>query len=537
MRHRPSAILTITVVAGLTAIAQPAVASDAGGGSAKSTQSARARTASPAVERKMAAQQLLVAAAVRLHNVITARHYAGFTSISLSPNAVELRWKGAVPAPVRASVAAEKTVRVRVIPARYSRQQLKTAERQVFADIKTSAGPVFGVRVPADGNGLVALSTRAQAKANLRGLRARTLRGSSVGLRVEVAPAPELSASRIDDTAPFYGGAQLSNPGGGTCSAGLGVARGTQRFLLTAGHCGWAGGTFKNGNGGLTVGVASQEHAFHDLLLIPTSAGGRVYDGGGLKYGETRTQFTKAVSGWAPTFPGEWLCQSGAKSGTVCKIQKSGNLSYSYCDRRTGECYGDLVAADKRDGVAVRGGDSGGPVFTLDGLKVTAKGTVSGQGRYPFRLSYNGKCLDADARHLGVNGTRLQLWTCNGTPQQRFAVRWDGSIVSETSDGKFCVDADLNTIANNGTVLQLWTCNGSAQQRWLYNGEGSGDIRSAVNGRCIDADLNTIARDGTRMQLWDCNGQNQQRWSVSSNVLYQDFATASQDFGITPITG
>lgn len=29
-----------------------------------------------------------------------------------------------------------------------------------------------------------------------------------------------------------------------------------------------------------------------------------------------------------------------------------------------------------------------------------------------------------------------------------------------------CLDADLNTIANNGAKVQLWDCNGLPQQQW-----------------------------------------------------------------------
>ena len=486
------------------------------------------------VKAKMAAQRPLVAAAVRLQQVIDKSQSSGFTAISLGTDRVDLYWKGAIPRSVRTAVTKEQSVHVAFRPARYSRVELKAAEKKFMAYVVKNKGPVFGVRVPADGSGLVAQSRVAQSKTAVAGLRKAALPDSGVAIRSERAVAP-VTTARNNDTSPFYGGGVIGNPGGGRCSTGFAVSNGSQQFILTAGHCGYPGGTFTNGDGSRVLGQGAAENVGHDILLIRTAAAGRIFDGGGLKAFETRAQFTKAVSGWAPTFPNEWICQSGMMSGAVCNIQNTSNFSYSYANGS--EVYSDLVLAGSATGIAVRGGDSGGPVFTLDGSRVTAKGTVSGQIYYPLQLVYNGKCLDADANHLGVNGTRIQLWTCNGSTQQAFAFRGDGSIVSATSGGQFCLDADLNTIGTNGTKLQLWTCNSQAQQRWNYGGQGTGDIRSAYNGgKCIDADLNTIGANGTKMQLWDCNGQRQQLWNVSSRVMYQDFVTANRDFGVTALT-
>jgi hypothetical protein len=537
MRRQPSAILAITVAAGLTAATQPALASPAGRPAAKADKDTAAPAPAGAVDPKMRAQQPLVEAAIRLRRFITTQRNPGFTSISLGDRSVDLRWKGVLPASVRTAIAAEKGVRVTVAPARHSLTDLKAAERQLLRHIKDSHGPVFGVRVPADGSGLVALTTKRQTETTVRGLRRAALATSTVPLRAEVAPWPQVTG-RVDDIGPFWGGADLiDRQTGGRCSTGFGVSRGTLRWILTAGHCGAVGHQFANGTGTWGLGMGNWAHDSHDLLLVTAAGGDRIFLGGGLKWWETRPQYNRRVGGWAPTFPGEWVCQSGAQSGEVCNIRNSANVSASWC--AGGICRTDLVWAEKLDGIAVRRGDSGGPVFTStstpSGLRAIAKGIVSGQNGYPFKIMINGKCLDADSNTIGKNGTRVQLWTCNNSPQQMFVMRADG-IINSVANGSFCLDADLNTIANNGTFVQLWTCNGSTQQRWIYGGEGAGSIRSAYSGRCIDADLNTLNQEGTRLQLWDCNGQGQQMWTVpSSAVMYQDFATANQDFGIAPV--
>jgi hypothetical protein len=127
----------------------------------------------------------------------------------------------------------------------------------------------------------------------------------------------------------------------------------------------------------------------------------------------------------------------------------------------------------------------------------------------------SGRCLDADLNTIGGNGTKVQLWDCNGQLQQRWTYYVDDTIRSSKS--RKCLDADLNAIGSNGAKVQLWACNGSRQQKWTFiSGSVNGSLRaiSQYNGRCLDADLNTIRRNGTKMQLWDCNAQPQQDWRV-----------------------
>ncbi|WP_285598009.1 ricin-type beta-trefoil lectin domain protein [Kineosporia sp. NBRC 101731] len=485
----------------------------------------------PAAQKSRMQQQApLVAAAQRLRDRIESGPHAGYTGISLTSKGVSVYWKGTAPAGIQALVRGEKTASLH--PARYSRTELRKAEKQAMVYITATDGPVYGVRVPADGSGLVAQTSSPISTATVNRFRTRALDSSSVKIRMEVAPAPKPSW-RQDDYAPYYGGGRITTPGGGWCSSGFAVRQGSTQYLLTAGHCGWTGGVFKNGDATRTVGAGERKNLAHDIMLITAGASGRIWDGGGTKRYEDRAQFTKAVSGWGDTFPNEWICQSGMTSGAQCNIQNSLNFSYSYSFG--GETYTDLVLAYSVGGIASRPGDSGGPVFTLNGDKVTAKGTISGSGSsYPIKVSYNGKCLDADANNLNRNGTRIQLWDCNNSMQQNFVFNNDGSIRSATNQA-YCLDADLGTINGNGTIVQLWQCNGSAQQQWKFNGSVAGPIRSIYNNRCLDAHLGAINTNGAKVQLWDCNNTGQQGWGPQTRVLYQDFRTASSDFGITTI--
>ncbi|GAA4038909.1 phospholipase A2 [Nonomuraea soli] len=147
------------------------------------------------------------------------------------------------------------------------------------------------------------------------------------------------------------------------------------------------------------------------------------------------------------------------------------------------------------------------------------------KGRIPVAVvipsSRSGRCLDAP-RSSAANGTPVSLWDCNnqnrrnGVQTAAFRnIKGMGTLEFAVNGGRKCLDADLNTIGGNGTKVQLWDCNGQSQQFWIVTGKDHRgyEIR---NGRdvtkCLDADLNTIGGNGTRVQLWDCNGQSQQRW-------------------------
>jgi len=51
---------------------------------------------------------------------------------------------------------------------------------------------------------------------------------------------------------------------------------------------------------------------------------------------------------------------------------------------------------------------------------VTAYPAAAATGS-PVNVAYNGKCLDADLNTINANGTKVQLWDCNSTPQQTWS--------------------------------------------------------------------------------------------------------------------
>ncbi|NUP52282.1 MAG: hypothetical protein HOW97_33905 [Catenulispora sp.] len=134
----------------------------------------------------------------------------------------------------------------------------------------------------------------------------------------------------------------------------------------------------------------------------------------------------------------------------------------------------------------------------------TAGGT-SGIG--PITSGIAGKCADDSARGT-ANGTKIQLWDCNGTVAQQFTVKSDGSLGIM---GK-CMDV-TNSGTTNGTLVQLYDCNGTGAQKWQQQSNGS--LLNPQSGRCLD-DPNSSTTNGTQLQIYDCNGTNAQKWKLPS---------------------
>jgi len=72
-----------------------------------------------------------------------------------------------------------------------------------------------------------------------------------------------------------------------------------------------------------------------------------------------------------------------------------------------------------------------------------------------------GKCLDAPLN--AVAGDKVTLFDCNGGTNQQWQFNADGSIRGVASG--LCLDVTGDATAN-GTLVEVWTCHGAANQRW-----------------------------------------------------------------------
>ncbi|MFG3280414.1 arabinofuranosidase catalytic domain-containing protein [Streptomyces sp. NPDC048111] len=118
-----------------------------------------------------------------------------------------------------------------------------------------------------------------------------------------------------------------------------------------------------------------------------------------------------------------------------------------------------------------------------------------------------GTCVDVAADDTGVNGAAVQLWGCQKYAEdQHWARLADGTL---RTLGR-CLDINGNGTAD-GTKVELWDCNGVGGQKWVAQPNGS--LLNPQSGRCLDSPSGATA-NGTRLQIWDCNGSPAQQFQL-----------------------
>jgi hypothetical protein len=115
-----------------------------------------------------------------------------------------------------------------------------------------------------------------------------------------------------------------------------------------------------------------------------------------------------------------------------------------------------------------------------------------------------GKCVDVSASAT-ADGTKIQLYTCNGTGAQS----WTVSGTTLRALGK-CMDVAGGANADN-TRVQLWTCNGTGAQNWTAQSDGT--LRNPQSGKCLTPTGGGTA-DGTQLVIMPCTTATNQKWTM-----------------------
>jgi hypothetical protein len=126
----------------------------------------------------------------------------------------------------------------------------------------------------------------------------------------------------------------------------------------------------------------------------------------------------------------------------------------------------------------------------------TTTAAAEASGARPFASIIAASCLDA------ADTGDVQIWGCNGTPNQQFDLTADGSVHVL---GR-CLQAQGDT---DGALLSAATCTGAPAQHFDYN--ASNDLVSLLSYKCVDVpDGNNT--NGARLQIWECTGADNQKW-------------------------
>jgi hypothetical protein len=109
-----------------------------------------------------------------------------------------------------------------------------------------------------------------------------------------------------------------------------------------------------------------------------------------------------------------------------------------------------------------------------------------------------------------AQGTLVQMYSSNGTPDQLWNIQPSGSGYSITSvESGLALDGGANAV---GTHPQVWPANGTADQQWNIQPSGSGySIVSVQSGLAVDAAGNT---QGTNPQMNSVGGSAAQQWKL-----------------------
>lgn len=120
-------------------------------------------------------------------------------------------------------------------------------------------------------------------------------------------------------------------------------------------------------------------------------------------------------------------------------------------------------------------------------------------------------CLD-DAGGKTTTGNKVQMWTCEGDPQEQWTLNSDGTV---RLDGKYCLDSAGGAGAN-GTAVVLDPCSGAASQVWTPEPTQNNALVQKSSGQCL-TDPADMTSNGESIQIWHCNQAGNQAWHLPAN--------------------
>ena len=209
--------------------------------------------------------------------------------------------------------------------------------------------------------------------------------------------------------------------------------------------------------------------------------------------------FRNNTSGTITTLASGTVAALGTGTWHHLALSLNGHTISGAIDGTTVGTVSDSTFTDGMAGLGVNGYQTD----QFDNLAVTALGSATPTG--PIIAGDNtAKCVD-DNTGSSANGTKVQMWDCNGTAAQNWTIETDGTIRINGS----CMDITGAGTAN-GTLVELWTCNGGGNQQWL---PVNGMLVNPVSGRCLD-DPGFTTTNGTQLDIWDCNGGSNQQWAI-----------------------
>ncbi|KPI30532.1 Ricin B lectin [Actinobacteria bacterium OK074] len=221
-------------------------------------------------------------------------------------------------------------------------------------------------------------------------------------------------------------------------------------------------------------------------------------------FGSKATDLTAVAGGAlspAPTVPLSPAAQSPAGESQVPVPEQSAGGGQSQ-ESDTGSGSGSSGGGGGSSSSGGGGGNSGGTQASPSKPATVTTVEIIGFA--------SNRCVDVTDSSDGVghDGTRLQLWDCEGTPNQKWRFMSDGTVRSLG----LCMDV-ANANSADGTAIQVAKCSGNPAQQFRLN--TAHDLTNPQADKCVDATDQATA-NGTKLQLWTCEGTGNQKWKKGS---------------------
>jgi hypothetical protein len=121
------------------------------------------------------------------------------------------------------------------------------------------------------------------------------------------------------------------------------------------------------------------------------------------------------------------------------------------------------------------------------------------------------KCMDVNGSGSS-NGTKIQVWSCGGTSNQRFVYTAEGQLRPQHAN-PYCTDINGGSAGNNKSI-HLWNCDGGSSEKWLINADGS--FKSSNNqAYCLDA-ASGSSTNGAQFVTKSCSSAASQKFTLQS---------------------
>jgi GH25 family lysozyme M1 (1,4-beta-N-acetylmuramidase) len=130
----------------------------------------------------------------------------------------------------------------------------------------------------------------------------------------------------------------------------------------------------------------------------------------------------------------------------------------------------------------------------------------------PVRFDVGGKCLN-DTGNSSADGTRVNIWTCNGSSSQQWTMAQDRTL---RIHGK-CLSIS-GSAKVNGSKTVLATCSGYASQQWLVG--TAAELVNAAAGKCLGG--SSTGSNGIQAWISSCTGKANQKWTLPTGPVVSE---------------